>query len=92
MTSKTVKHVVTKLTLVAKVNIEKNANVTEVVNKFNLKRCNERKVYKVCIKEKDHELDVAMKDADLESTKALGNHLVIEEARILDERQGKETV
>ena len=33
-----------------------------------------------------------MKDADLESTKALGNHIVIEEANILSERQGKETV
>ena len=33
-----------------------------------------------------------MKDADLESTKALGNHLVIEEAKILPERQGQETI
>ena len=33
-----------------------------------------------------------MKDAELESTKSLGNNLVIEEANILDERQGKEAV
>ena len=34
---------------------------------------------------------MATKDDDLESTKALGNHLVIEESKILAERQGKET-
>ena len=32
-----------------------------------------------------------MKDAEMESTKALGNHLVIEEANILAECQRKET-
>ena len=47
------------------------------MNSLNVKRCNERKAYEVCINEKDHELDVAMKYADLESTKVLGNHLVI---------------
>ena len=47
------------------------------MNTLNVKRCNERKAYEVRIKEKEHELDVAMKDADLESNKALGNHLVI---------------
>ena len=47
MTSEKVKHIVTKLTLVAKVNIEKYANVVEVVNTLNVKRCNERKAYEV---------------------------------------------
>ena len=56
-----------------------------------VKRCNKRKECEVCIKEKEHKLDVEMKDTDLESTKALGNHLVIKEANILDERQVKET-
>ena len=50
------------------------------------------KAYEVHIKEKEHELDVQMKDAELESTKSLGNNLVIEEANILDERQGNEAV
>ena len=62
------------------------------MNTLNVKHCNKRKVYEVHIKEKEHELDVYMKDAELESTKSLGNNLVIEEANILDERQGKETV
>ena len=57
------------------------------MNTLNFKRCNEMKAYEVHIKEKEHELDVYMKDAELESTKSLGNHLVIEEANILDERQ-----
>ena len=94
VTSKKVKHVVTKLTLVAKFNIEKKktAKVVEVVNTLNVKRCNEMRAYEVRIKEKEHELDVSMKDADLESTKALGNRLVIEEAKILAERQEKKTV
>ena len=59
---------------------------------MNVKHCNERKAHKVFIKEKDNEMYAAMKDADLESTKALGNHLVIEEVNILAERQGKETI
>ena len=33
-----------------------------------------------------------MKDAELESMKALWNHLLIKEANILAELQGKETV
>ena len=33
-----------------------------------------------------------MKDSGLESTKALGNYLVMEEANILTGRQGKEIV
>ena len=33
-----------------------------------------------------------MKDTKLESTKGLGNHIIIEEAKILAERQGKEAV
>ena len=33
------------------------------MNTFNVKRCNERKAYEVHIKEKDHELDVAIKYA-----------------------------
>ena len=37
---------------------------------MNVKRCNEKKAYEVCIKEKYNELDGTMKDADLESTKA----------------------
>ena len=56
---------------------------------MNVKRCDERKSYEVCINEKEHELDVAMKDADLESMKVLGNHLVIKEEKILAKRQGK---
>ena len=52
---------------------------------------NKKKVYEVYIKEKEHELDVSMKDADMELTKALGNHHVIKEANNLAERQGKET-
>ena len=62
------------------------------MNSLNVKRCNERKAYEVCIKEKENELDAAMKDADLESTNILGNHLIIEESKILAEHQGKETV
>ena len=47
------KHVVSKLTVVAKVNTEeKTAKVVVVVNTLNVKRCNKRKAYKVCIKEK----------------------------------------
>ena len=61
------------------------------MNTLNVKRCNKRKAYKVCIKEREHKLDVAMKDTELESPKALGNHLVIKETNILDERQVKET-
>ena len=59
---------------------------------LNVNRCEKMKAYKVRIKVKEHELNVAMKYADLESTKALGNHLVIEEAKIFAEHQGKETV
>ena len=59
---------------------------------LNFKRCNKTKAYEVRIKEKEHQLEVAMKDAELESTKALGNYIVIEEAKILAERQGKEAV
>ena len=93
VTSKKVKHNVTKLILVAKVNIEKKAaKVVEVVKTLNVKRCNEMRAYEFRIKDKDHELDVAMKDAELESTKALWNHLVRKESNILDKRQGKETV
>ena len=33
-----------------------------------------------------------MKDAELELTKALGNHLVIEESKILAELQGNDKV
>ena len=92
MTIEKDKHIVTKLTVVAKVNIEKIiAKVVEVVNTLNVKRCNERMSYEVRIKEKDHELYVAMKDADLESTNALGNHIVMKEAKILSECHGKET-
>ena len=47
------------------------------MNIFNVKRCNERKAYEVRIKDKEHELDLVMIDSELESTKALGNHLVI---------------
>ena len=61
------------------------------MNTLNVKRCNKMKAYEVCIKEKEHKLDVSMKDTELESTKALGNHLVIKEANILDELQVKET-
>ena len=35
------------------------------MNNLNVKRCNERKAYGVRIKEMEHELDVAMKDADI---------------------------
>ena len=63
--------------------------LVEVVNTLNANRCNERKVYEVIIKEKDHELDVEMKDVDMESTTALGNHMVIVEAKTLAEHQGK---
>ena len=59
---------------------------------MNFKCCNKTKAYEVRIKEKENELEVAMKDAEMESTRALGNHLVIEEAKILAERQGKEAV
>ena len=93
MTIKKGKHVVSKLTLVAKVKIEKKtAKVVEVVNTLNVNRFNERKAYEVHIRDKEHELDVAMKDSELESTKGLGNNLVIEELKILDECQGKEVV
>ena len=92
VTSEKVKPVVKNLTLVAKVNIEKKtAKVVEVVNTLNVKHCNERNVYEVHIKEKEHELDGAMKYDDLESTKALGNHLVIKEVNILAGSQGNET-
>ena len=47
------------------------------MNTLNVKHFNERNVYEVHIKEKENELDGAMKYDDLESTKALGNHLVI---------------
>ena len=57
------------------------------MNTLNVKRSNERKLYEVRIKEKEHELDVAMKDADMGSTKVLGNRLVIKESKILAERQ-----
>ena len=78
MTIKKGKHVVSKLILVAKVKIEKKtAKVVEVVNTLNVNRCNERKAYEVHIKGKEHELDVEMKDADMESTKGLGNNLLI---------------
>ena len=52
VTSKKVKDIVTKLTLVAKVNIEKErtVKVVEVVNTLNIKSCNERKAYEVCTK------------------------------------------
>ena len=56
---------------------------------LNVKSCDEIKVCEVRIKEMEHELDVAIKYSDLESTKTLGNHLVIKEAKILAERQGK---
>ena len=59
---------------------------------MNVKRCNERKVYELHTKEKENELDVAMKDAELESTRELGNNILIKEANILSERQGKEKV
>ena len=61
------------------------------MNTLNVKRCNEIKTYKARIKEKEHGLDVATKHSELESTTALGNHLVIKEADILYERQGRET-
>ena len=71
---------------------KRTAKVVEVVNTLNVKRCNERKAYGVRISEKEYELDMSMKDADMESTKELGNNLVIEEEKILSERQGKEKV
>lgn len=37
-------------------------------------------------------MDVVIKYADLESTKKLGNNLVIKEANILAEHKGNETV
>ena len=60
------------------------------MNTSNFKRCNKRKSYEVFIKEKEHKLEMAMKDTELESPKALGNHIVIKEKNILDERQVKE--
>ena len=62
------------------------------MNTLNVKRSNERKLYEVRIKEKEHELDVAMKYTKLESTKCLGNHLVIEEENIVAELQVREAV
>ena len=59
---------------------------------MNVKRCNERKTYEVLIKYKEHELEATMKYDNIESMKALRNHILIEEAKILDERQGKEAV
>ena len=59
------------------------------MNTLNVKRCNESKAYTVLIKDKYHELDVEMKDVDMESTTALGNHMVIVEAKTLAEHQGK---
>ena len=59
---------------------------------MNVQRCNYMKAYKLTTKEKDHELDVAMKDADLESTKALGNNITTKEAKILAICQGREAV
>ena len=59
------------------------------MNTVNVKRCNKMKAYEVCIKEKEHKLDVVMKDTELESTKVLGNHIVIKEANIFYERQVK---
>ena len=44
---------------------------------LNVQCCNERKADEFCIKGKKYELDVAMKYYELESTQALGNHLVI---------------
>ena len=62
------------------------------MNTLNVKRCNEIKTYEVRIKYKENGLDVATKDSELESTTALGNHLVIKEAKILYERQGREAI
>ena len=70
----------------------KTAKVVEVLNTLNIKRCNERNEYEVCIKEKEHELEVAMKYDELESTKGFGNNIVTEEANISAKLQGKEAV
>ena len=42
------------------------------------------------MKEKQHELELVIIKAELESSKALATHLGIEEAKILAERQGNE--
>ena len=47
------------------------------MNTLNVNRFNERKAYEVHIRDKEHELDVAIKNADMESTKGLGNNIVI---------------
>ena len=49
-----------------------------------------RKEYEVGMKEKQHELEMVIIEAELESSKGLATHLGIEEAKILAERQGKE--
>ena len=41
------------------------------------------------MKEKQHELDMVIIKAELESSKALATSIGIEEAKILEERQGK---
>ena len=48
------------------------------------------KEYEVSMKEKQHELEMVVMEAELESSKALATHLGIEESKILEERQGKE--
>ena len=45
------------------------------MNTFNVKRCNERKAYEVHIKEKDHELDVAIKYAPKIEELLLGSRI-----------------
>ena len=70
MQDNTCDHVLSKLTLIAKINVEKqkNAKVVTVVNTLNVKRSDERTAYAVGMmeKHKEYELDVKEKHKGFE--------------------------
>ena len=68
VTSDKCDHVLSKLTLIAKINVEKKAKVVTVVNTLNVKRLDERTAYAVGMLDthKEYELDMKEKHKEFE--------------------------
>ena len=67
VTSEKWDHVLSKLTLIAKINTEKNSKLVTVVNTLNVKRRDERTAYSVVMMEKHKEYELEMKEKHKES-------------------------